>query len=115
MFYSIRSPRKAVLQKNVPVADWNQNKQLHKTAYLIIQSTGTEHLQKVTNSPQLKHTGLKVGTYMYLCSYKAKNLEELIAGFKQFWSSVTPEVCGKYIGHFKQKRLRLWDTIDRVL
>ena len=36
-----------------------------------------------------------------MCSCKAKNLEQLIADVKQFWSSVTPE------GISKKYRLRL--------
>lgn len=30
------------------------------------------------------------------------NLSELKAGIKQFWSTLTPEKCSKYIGHLKK-------------
>ena len=33
---------------------------------------------------------------------KPKNLEELKAGIEQFWLTLTPQVCGKYIGHLKK-------------
>ena len=35
-------------------------------------------------------------------SYKPKNLEELKAGIQQFWQTMTPEVCKKYIGHLRK-------------
>lgn len=31
--------------------------------------------------------------------YKPTNLEELKAGIQQFWLSLTPDVCGRYIRH----------------
>ena len=34
--------------------------------------------------------------------YKPKNLEELKAGIEQFWVTLTPDVCKKYIGHLKK-------------
>ena len=33
---------------------------------------------------------------------KPKNLTELIAGIKKFWSTVTPEKCTKYIRHLRK-------------
>ena len=35
-------------------------------------------------------------------TYKPRNLETRIAGIKQFWKSMTPEVCRKYIGHLQK-------------
>ena len=32
-------------------------------------------------------------------TYKPKNLEELMDGIEQFWLSLTPEICTKYIRH----------------
>ena len=32
-------------------------------------------------------------------SYKPKNLQELMDGIEEFWQSLTPEVCKKYIQH----------------
>ena len=32
-------------------------------------------------------------------TYKPSNIEELKAGIQQFWLTLTPEVCKKYIGH----------------
>lgn len=32
-------------------------------------------------------------------SYKPRNLEELKRGIEQFWLSLTPEVCRRYIRH----------------
>ena len=32
-------------------------------------------------------------------TFKPKNLEELKDSIKQFWSSLTPEVCSRYINH----------------
>lgn len=33
---------------------------------------------------------------------KPKNLDELKSGIVQFWATMTPEVCAKYIGHLKK-------------
>lgn len=40
--------------------------------------------------------------YFLRHNYKPRNLEELIAGIQQFWKSMTPEVCRKYIGHLQK-------------
>ena len=32
-------------------------------------------------------------------TYKPSNVEELKAGIQEFWASLTPSVCSKYIGH----------------
>ena len=34
--------------------------------------------------------------------YKPRNLTQLKAGIKSFWSTLTPHVCSKYIGHLKK-------------
>ena len=34
--------------------------------------------------------------------YKPRNLTQLKAGIKAFWSTLTPEKCSKYIGHLKK-------------
>ena len=34
--------------------------------------------------------------------YKPRNLEELKTGIEQFWLSLTPDVCEKYIRHLKK-------------
>ena len=34
--------------------------------------------------------------------YKPKNVEELKAGIQQFWNTLTPDVCQRYIGHLKK-------------
>ena len=34
--------------------------------------------------------------------YKPKNLAELKAGIKQFWATLTPATCKKYISHLKK-------------
>lgn len=34
--------------------------------------------------------------------YKPKNLEELREGIKQFWATLTPAVCTRYIQHLKK-------------
>lgn len=34
--------------------------------------------------------------------FKPHNLTELKAGIKAFWSTLTPEICSKYIGHLKK-------------
>ena len=36
-------------------------------------------------------------------SYKPSNLAELKQGVEQFWSTLTPEVCQKYISHVSNK------------
>lgn len=33
---------------------------------------------------------------------KPKNLDELKSGIVQFWATMTPEVCSKYIGHLQK-------------
>ena len=35
-------------------------------------------------------------------TYKPKNLEELKDGIKQFWASLTPEICTRYISHLNK-------------
>ena len=35
-------------------------------------------------------------------TYKPSNLEELKAGIQQFWLTLTPAVCSKYIGHLQK-------------
>ena len=35
-------------------------------------------------------------------TYKPKNLEELKEGIQQFWVTLTPEVCTRYIDHLKK-------------
>lgn len=35
-------------------------------------------------------------------TYKPKNLEELKQGIQQFWVTLTPEVCTRYIMHLKK-------------
>ena len=35
-------------------------------------------------------------------SYKPKNLDELKLGIQQFWMTMTPEVCKKYIQHLQK-------------
>ena len=37
-----------------------------------------------------------------LKTYKPKNLEELKEGIQQFWVTLTPEVCTRYIDHLKK-------------
>ena len=34
--------------------------------------------------------------------YKPRNLMQLRMGIKEFWSTITPETCRKYIGHLKK-------------
>ena len=34
--------------------------------------------------------------------YIPKNLEELREGIKQFWATLTPAVCTRYIQHLKK-------------
>ena len=34
-------------------------------------------------------------------SYKPSNLQELIDGIEEFWQSLTPEVCKRYIQHLQ--------------
>jgi len=36
-------------------------------------------------------------------SYKPRNLDELKQGIQQFWNSLTPEVCQRYISHIANK------------
>lgn len=33
---------------------------------------------------------------------KPKNKEELVEGIQQFWQTVTPEKCQRYIGHLQK-------------
>ena len=36
-------------------------------------------------------------------SYKPRNLQELKDGIEQFWITLTPEVCQRYIDHIPKK------------
>ena len=41
--------------------------------------------------------------YMYLRStVKPKNMHELWMGIKEFWKTMTPEVCKQYVGHLRK-------------
>ena len=55
-------------------------------------------------SPNLNPIELVWGSLkQYLRShYKPKNLEQLKAGIEQFWLTLTPEVCAKYISYLKK-------------
>ena len=36
----------------------------------------------------------------FLCyEYKSSNLDTLKSGILEFWKSMTPDICGKYISH----------------
>jgi len=45
-------------------------------------------------------------------SYKPSNLEELKEGIQQFWQTLTPSVCKKYIGHLHKVMPRVIE-VDR--
>ena len=34
--------------------------------------------------------------------YKPRNLDQLKEGIRQFWATLTPEVCQRYIGHLNK-------------
>ena len=36
------------------------------------------------------------------CTYKPQNLDDLKEGIQHFWSSLTPDVCKKYINHLNE-------------
>ena len=44
------------------------------------------------------------GSWKYFLrhAYKPKNLKKLVPDIKQFWKSMIPEVCRKYIGHLQK-------------
>ena len=35
-------------------------------------------------------------------TYKPRNLDELKSGIQQFWMTLTPEICQRYIGHIQR-------------
>ena len=45
-------------------------------------------------------------------SYKPTNLQELIDGIEEFWQSLTPEVCKKYIHHLHKVMRKVVEVND---
>ena len=40
----------------------------------------------------------------YLCTHhKPTNLQTLLSGITEFWKTLTPEICTKYISHIQKK------------
>ena len=85
---------------------YQDNDPKHSSKYIeeFLKQRGINWWYTPPESPDLNPIELVWGSLkQYLRSYyKPKNLEQLKAGIEQFWLTLTPEVCAKYISHLKK-------------
>ena len=85
---------------------YQDNNPKHSSKYIeeFLKQRGVNWWYTPPESPDLNPIELVWGSLkQYLRShYKPKNLEQLKAGIEQFWLTLTPEVCAKYISHLKK-------------
>ena len=78
----------------------------HSSKYMeeFLRQRGVNWWYTPPESPDLNPIEFVWGSLkQYLRSYyKPKNLKQLKAGIEQFWLTLTPEVCAKYISHLKK-------------
>ena len=85
---------------------YQDNDPKHSSKYIeqFLEERGVNWWYTPPESPDLNPIELVWGSLkQYLRNHsKPKNLVELKAGIEQFWLTLTPQVCGKYIGHLKK-------------
>ena len=85
---------------------YQDNDPKHSSKYIerFLKSKGVNWWYTPPESPDLNPVELVWGSLKQFLrnSAKPKNLEELKQGIKQFWQTLTPEVCRKYISHLKK-------------
>ena len=85
---------------------YQDNDLKHSSKYIerFSEEKGVNWWYTPPESPDLNPFELIWGSLkQYLRNHsKPKNLEELKTGIKQFWLTLTPEVCRKYISHLKK-------------
>ena len=85
---------------------YQDNDPKHSSKYIecFLKNKGVNWWYTPPESPDLNPVELVWGSLkQYLRnSAKPKNLAELKQGIKQFWRTLTPEVCRKYISHLKK-------------
>jgi len=85
---------------------YQDNDPKHSSKYIehILEDNGVNLWYTPLESPDLNPVELVWGSLkQYLRnSAKPKILEELKKGIKEFWLTLTPEVCYKYIRHLKK-------------
>ena len=90
------------LQRNASLTttDYQDNDPKHSSKYIkhFLENKGVNWWY---TPPELNPVELVWGSLkQYLA--KPKNPQELKEGIKEFWHTLTPEVCRKYIGHVKK-------------
>ena len=85
---------------------YQDNDPKHSSKYIehFLENKGVNWWYTPPESPDLNPVELVWGSLkQYLRNFaKPKNLQELKEGIKQFWHTLTPEVCRKYISHVKK-------------
>ena len=85
---------------------YQDNDPKHSSKYIeeFLEQQGVNWWYSPPESPDLNPIELVWGSLkQYLRNhFKPKNLEELKAGIEQFWLTLTPQVCTKYISHLKK-------------
>ena len=85
---------------------YQDNDPKHSSKYIekFLEQRGIKWWYTPPESPDLNPVELVWGSLkQYLRNHsKPKNLEELKTGIEQFWLTLTPEVCRKYISHLKK-------------
>ena len=85
---------------------YQDNDPKHSSKYIetFLKERGVNWWYTPPESPDLNPIELVWGSLKQFLrnNFKPKNLEELTAGIEQFWLTLTPEVCAKYISHLKK-------------
>ena len=85
---------------------YQDNDPKHSSKYIgqFLEQRGVNWWHTPPESPDLNPIELVWGSLkQYLRNHaKPKNLEKLKAGIEQFWLTLTPQVCVRYIRHLKK-------------
>jgi len=85
---------------------FHDNDPKHSSAYIeaFLERNKVNWWPTPPESPDLNPIELVWGSMkQYLRKfYKPRNLDELKAGIQQFWNSLTPQVCQRYISHLRK-------------
>ena len=83
----------------------NDPKHTSRYAKDYIEEKGINWFKTPASSPELNPIELIWHALKYLLhiEYKPKNLSELKSGNKQYWATLTPCICKKYVSHLKKE------------